>query len=130
MTELLRMLLESYGGVTPSMRVQTDLSAARAPSYAVSQKGAKVTGEDILGRKSSTATFAFHMRRVSASEKDRQGAHAFLQKLGDWLTTKESIGTGKQKILRIEVNPPALQEAYDDGTAVWSMEIRLFCEDI
>lgn len=130
MTEALRKLLESYSGITPPMKVQTDLSSARSPSYALTQKSEKIIGEDILGQRIYVDAFALHMRRVSATEKDRQGAHEILQKLGEWLTGQRNFSAGDRKITRTEVSPAALQEAYDDGTAVWSMEIRIFCEKI
>lgn len=129
MTELLRKLLESYDGVTPPMLVQTDLSAARVPSYAVACKGEKVTGEDILGRRSYLATFAFYLRRAAAAEQDRQAAHGFLRGLGEWLAAQGPIAVGNRCLTRIEVGTELLQEAYDDGTAVWSMEIRLLLQE-
>lgn len=129
MTQWLRKLLESYG-TTPPMRVQTDLSAARAPSFSIAYKSERISGEDVLGRRSYTTAFALYMRHVAASEQDRQRAHEFLQGVGQWLGLQPPMAAGSRTAVGIETSPETLQEAYDDGTAVWTMEIRLLCTDI
>ncbi|MEG0943999.1 MAG: hypothetical protein RSD07_07170 [Angelakisella sp.] len=129
MMELLRRLLESYDGISPSMQVQTDLAGARAPGYSLSQKGEQVTGEDVLGRKTWTAQYTLHTRQVASGERDRQKAHTLLQNLGKWLSAQDGMTVGNCRIARIKVGTPGFQEAYDDGTAGWSMGLVLFCED-
>lgn len=129
MTQLLRRLLESYE-TTPPMLVQTDLSAARAPAFSISYKSEKISGEDVLGCRSYTTAFGLYMRHVAVSEQDRQRAHKFLQELGAWLRLQPSMEAGNRTVAGLETSPETLQEAYDDGTAVWTMEIRLLCRDI
>lgn len=129
MTELIRKLLESYE-TTPPMVVQTDLSAARAPAFSIAYKSEKISDEDVLGRRSYIAAYGLYMRHVAVSEQDRKSAHNFLQELGAWLRLQPPMEVGSRAVTGFETSPETLQEAYDDGTAVWSMEIRLLCRDI
>lgn len=130
MTEVLRKLLESYPGMTPPMRVQTDLSAAKIPSYAVTQRDETLVRTDVLGRESWRGSYALHIRQAAMGENDRQRVYRFLKELGDWISTRTPenglpAGEPGKKLTGAVTKAPALQEAYDDGTAAWAMGILL-----
>lgn len=127
MMEVIRAMLESYPA-QPPLWVQTELSTARVPSYSLSQRSQKPLWQDVRGEAASTGEFVLQMRGMAAGESDRRGARDFLQALGRWMEDWESRGPQQdsqgETLLALRAGLPVLQEAYDDGTAAWSMTLE------
>ncbi|MEG1687757.1 MAG: hypothetical protein RR276_07730, partial [Angelakisella sp.] len=79
-----------------------------------------------LGQRRWAEHFVFQTRQLGGGETDRQRAYTLLQQLSDWLQQPQRLDWSfGATVTALVPGMPSLQEAYDDGTAVWSMSIRL-----
>lgn len=134
MMEELRTLLEQYDGKGSPIMVRTDLSVTKTPNFALSMKSEKPVAQDVLGGRQMHGVYSLQMRRTAAGEKDRRKAYSILAEIGGWLRMKERLGQialegGEAPVTQMTALAPVMQEAYDDGTAIWSMSIDLFWEE-
>lgn len=124
MMETIRQLVERYP-CQPPLSVQTELSAARVPSYALSQRSQKLLWQDVRGVVSRQGEFMVQSREMATGEGDRRQTRAFLEQLGRWLEQQGCNGGIVDErgsvVTAVQAGLPSLQEAYDDGTAAWSM---------
>lgn len=114
----------------PVSEVLTDQTGEYPSSYALAPSGNGKTSIDVLGNRSYQNSYVFYAKENSADEIDRQDNHDFLEDFSDWLECRndeQDFPTLPQnyEVEEIQVSNAMLFDLYEDGTALYQIQIQL-----
>lgn len=114
----------------PVSEVLTDQTGEYPSSYALAPSGNGKTSIDVLGNRSYQNSYVFYAKENSADEIDRQDNHDFLEDFSDWLehrNDEQDFPTLPQnyEVEEIQVSNAMLFDLYEDGTALYQIQIQL-----
>ena len=114
----------------PVSEVLTDQTGEYPSSYALAPSGNGKTSIDVLGNRSYQNSYVFYAKENSADEIDRQDNHDFLEDFSDWRehrNDEQDFPTLPQnyEVEEIQVSNAMLFDLYEDGTALYQIQIQL-----
>ena len=121
-TEGIRLLLETYPGLSGAPAVRTDLTGAAAPSGALS-KTKETRKQDVTGRLYGTTELSYRLLTAAGSEAERRLVGNEMERLSGWLESCAPASAENRLILSLWCGACTLLEAYDNGTAVYQLPI-------
>ena len=122
--------LYGYGNIQIDERIETDVLAQQAISYALYKEPNAIVDTYIVGSQMRTEYYTFLARRNTQIELERQDNNAFLEELENWIDEKNLNGElpqldGNRYCEDVSVSSGLYLYTNEDNQAVYALTIQI-----
>lgn len=122
--------LYGYGNIQIDERIETDVLAQQAISYALYKEPNAIVDIYIDGSQMRTEYYTFLARRNTQIEVERQDNNSFLEELGEWIDEKNLNGElpqldGNKCCDDVSVSSGLYLYTNEDSQAVYALTIQI-----
>ena len=122
--------LYGYGNIQIDERIETDVLAQQAISYALYKEPHAIVDTYIDGSQMRTEYYTFLARRNTQIEAERQDNNVFLEELGEWIDEKNLKGDlppldGNKYCEYVSVSSGLYLYTNEDSQAVYALTIQI-----
>ena len=122
--------LYGYGNIRIDERIETDVLAQQAISYALYKEPNAIVDAYIDGSQMRTEYYTFLARRNTQIESERQDNNAFLEELENWIDEKNLNGElpqldGNRYCEDVSVSSGLYLYTNEDNQAVYALTIQI-----
>ena len=122
--------LYGYGNIQIDERIETDVLAQQAISYALYKEPSTIVDTYIDGSQMRTEYYTFLARRNTQIEAERQDNNVFLEELGEWIDEKNLNGElpqidGNKYCDEVSVSSGLYLYTNEDSQATYALTIQI-----